>query len=270
MKFSIVTISFNQAEFLERTIQSVLSQTGVDIEYIVVDPGSTDRSRDIIERYRDRIAQIIYEKDQGPADGLNRGFANASGDIFCYLNSDDTFELDALKRADEYLGVHPEFDVVCGNAWAIDGEDNRLRRVWSEPYNPLFVAYGAAVQIQPSTFIRRDAFRKAGGFNIDNRSNWDGELLVDLYKCGAQIGVFDEFLSCYRLHETSITNTSKLDALIAQWQQRCFEKIMNRPKRRYDQLVAVVLRLCKHVMNPPALIERLCRGPMRKRGSGNA
>ena len=74
-RVSIVTISFNQEKFLERTIRSVLAQDYPEIEYIVVDPGSTDGSRDIIERYRDRIAHVIFEPDKGPSDGLNKGFA---------------------------------------------------------------------------------------------------------------------------------------------------------------------------------------------------
>ena len=82
MKFSIVTISYNQAQFLEQAIRSVIEQDYPDVEYIVVDPGSTDGSREIIERYRDRIDRIIFEPDKGPADGLNKGFAQATGDVF--------------------------------------------------------------------------------------------------------------------------------------------------------------------------------------------
>lgn len=266
MKFSIVTISFNQAGFLERTIESVLSQTGVELEYIVVDPGSTDGSRDIIDRYRDRIAHVIYEKDKGPADGLNRGFAVATGDVYGYLNSDDTLEPDALRRAAQFLAEHPEFDVICGHGYAVDAADNKLRRIWSEPYRRLFMAHEAAVQIQPSTFIRADAFKKAGGFNIENRSNWDGELMADLHLSGMRVGIFPEFLSCYRLHDESITNTDKLDALIATWSSRRFEKLMGRPRRGLDKPVSIALRLLKHAKQPQALAERLMRGRMRKRG----
>ena len=91
MRISIVTISFNQVEYLEETILSVLNQSHSDFEYIVVDPGSIDGSREIIERYRDKISKIIFERDIGAADGLNNGFKYATGDILCYLNSDDTF-----------------------------------------------------------------------------------------------------------------------------------------------------------------------------------
>src|SRR3546814_11032429 len=79
MRFSVVTISYNQAKFLRRAIDSVLNQSGVDLEYIVVDPGSSDDSRAIIDSYGDRIGHRVYEPDQGPADGLNKGFAHATG-----------------------------------------------------------------------------------------------------------------------------------------------------------------------------------------------
>ena len=134
MKFSVVTISYNQAQFLEQAMVSVLAQSGVELEYIVVDPGSTDGSRDIIERYRDRIAHVVYEKDDGPADGLNKGFALATGEIYCYLNSDDEFEPNAFQTIAAFFASHTETDVVCGHCWLIDEHERRLRRVWSDPY----------------------------------------------------------------------------------------------------------------------------------------
>ena len=89
MKISIVTVSFNQADYLEQAIRSVVEQDYSDIEYIVVDAGSTDGSREIIER--DRIATVVFEPDREPADGLNKGFARATGDIFGYINADDAY-----------------------------------------------------------------------------------------------------------------------------------------------------------------------------------
>jgi glycosyltransferase involved in cell wall biosynthesis len=266
MKFSIVTISFNQAEFLERTIRSLLEQQGVEIEYIVVDPGSTDGSREIIERYRDRLAHVIFEKDQGPADGLNKGFAVATGEVFGYLNSDDTFEPDALGKVAGYFDGHRAVDAVTGHCWITDRYDNRLRKAWSEPFTRLSVAYGAAVQIQPSTFIRKEAFRRTKGFNIENRSSWDGELMVDLFVSGAKIEIIDEFLSCYRLHEISITNSGALHELMEKSSRKRFEKLMGREWTRLDPPIAYALRAWKHLRRPRAFAERLVRGPIYRRG----
>ncbi len=150
MKFSIVTISFNQGRFLERTIRSVIAQKGVDLEYIVVDPGSTDDSREIIERYRRDITRVVFEKDRGPADGLNKGFACASGEIYGYLNADDVFEPGALRRVAAYFERLPDVDVVCGHCWVTDFERcapqarmvgalyEIFQRLWRVGPNPTF------------------------------------------------------------------------------------------------------------------------------------
>lgn len=266
MKFSIVTISLNQMEFLERTILSVIRQEGIDFEYIIVDPGSTDGSREIIERYREHFVHVVYEKDQGPAHGLNRGFELATGDVYCYLNSDDTYEPDVLRRVARFLREHSEFDVVCGHAWVIDRCDNRLRRVWSEPFERLPVAYGAAVQVQPSTFIRREAFLKAGGFNIENKSGWDAELLDELYLSGSRIGIINEFLSNYRLHAVSITNSGRLMEQMIKGRDKRYERLLKRPRRSRDIYLELLFRLRKHVCSPKITFERIMHGPIFNRG----
>ncbi|MBY6243410.1 glycosyltransferase family 2 protein [Methylosinus sp. Sm6] len=266
MKFSIVTISYNQGAFLERAILSVLEQEGVEVEYIVVDPGSTDGSRDIIARHQNRISRVILEPDRGPADGLNKGFATATGEIYGYLNSDDVFEPGALRRVADHFERHAEVDVVCGHCWVTDGRDNRLRRGWSEPFTRLSSAYGAAIQIQPSTFFRRDVFLKTGGFNVANRRSWDGELMADLFLCGARIEVIDACLSSYRLHEVSITNSGAMSDQMALFARKRFEKLMGRDWRPYDVAIAILLRLWKHLRNPRGFVERLAKGPIYLRG----
>jgi glycosyltransferase involved in cell wall biosynthesis len=128
LKFSIVTISFNQAEFLERTILSVIAQKDVDMEYIIVDPGSTDGSRDIIERYRGTFSHVIFEPDAGPADGLNKGFAVASGDWFGYINSDDFYLPGGLAAVDVATRRFPQAGAIVGNGHIVDESDNFLRK----------------------------------------------------------------------------------------------------------------------------------------------
>ena len=267
MKFSIVTISFNQAEFLECAMLSVLGQRNVDLDYIVVDPGSTDGSRDVIERYRPRLAHIIYEKDEGPADGLNKGFLRASGNVFCYLNSDDEFEPDAFARIESYFASHPHVDVVCGHANIIDAAGRRLRRVWSDPFRKMYVAYGAAIQIQPSTFIRAEAFRRVRGFNVQNRISWDSELLLDLVLSGARIEILNEFLSLYRVHVAGITGAGLHRDRAAVQFRRKFERLMGRPWRRGDDFVAKGMCVVRQFRNPRAFFERLMRGKVYGRSA---
>jgi glycosyltransferase involved in cell wall biosynthesis len=266
LKFSIVTISFNQCEFLERTIKSVIDQKGIEIEYIIVDPGSTDGSRDLIESYRSHFAHVILEKDAGPADGLNRGFALATGDVYGFLNSDDTLEAGALADVATWFEQHQDIDVVSGHAWVTDRNDYRLRRVWSDRFERLPVAYGAAIQIQPSSFIRRNAYLATAGFNVENRSSWDGELLVDLYLSGSRFGIIEKFLSCYRLHAVSITNSGALESAMKEWSARRFKMLMGRERARTDGLIGMALRGAKHARRPIALVERLRHGPVYRRG----
>jgi glycosyltransferase involved in cell wall biosynthesis len=260
VKFSVVTISFNQAQFLERAILSVLAQKGVELEYIIVDPGSTDGSREIIERYRASFSHVIYEKDEGPADGLNKGFARATGEIFCYLNSDDEFEPGAFQRITSFFAAHPDTDIVCGHSWIVDQNGKRLRRVWSDPYDRIAVAYGMAIQMQASTFFRSHAFRRIKGFNLRNRISWDSELLIDLALSGARIDIIDEFLSLYRVHAASITGAALHRDRAIEWDRRRFERLIGRPWAPGDDYNAKLMFLYRQLRNPQAFFERLFRG----------
>lgn len=268
-KFSVVTISFNQAEFLKRTIESVLAQRadGCQVEYIVCDPGSTDGSRDIIDSFGDAIDVKVYDKDKGPADGLNNGFARATGDIFCYLNSDDTFLPGAFTRIEQYMSSHPQVDVVTGHGLAIDTDDKVLRRVWSEPYGRRYVSYGAHIQVQPATFIRAEAYCRSDGFDSDDRSTWDSSLLDNLFLSGSRIEIIDAFLGTYRLHPGSITMSGRLEEMMAQSAARRFERLMGRRWNPSDKWIAQGLRLAKHLRWPHRAVERLRRGPLFMRSA---
>jgi glycosyltransferase involved in cell wall biosynthesis len=263
-KVSIVTISFNQAEFLERAIRSVVEQNYLDIEYIVVDPGSTDGSRDIIGRSRSRISRVIYEPDHGPADGLNKGFACATGDIFAFLNSDDVLLPGAVNSAVSFLNSN-DVDVVSAHASVIDAEDRHLRMAYSEPLSLKMFAYGACVLVQPSTFFRREVFERVQGFNVENKATWDGELWVDMALSGARFALADEVWSGFRLHSQSITSSKKLRQQEQEDFQRMFRKILGRDSSGIDRLVAQACRVRKHLRSPRALYERVVRGPISGR-----
>jgi glycosyltransferase involved in cell wall biosynthesis len=125
---SIVTPSYNQAGYLEETLRSVLSQEYRQIEYIVVDGASSDGSREIIQRYADRLAWWVSEKDQGQTDAINKGFARATGQIFAWLNSDDTYEPHAVSRAVKFLLAHPEIGMVYADCNYINEHGQRIGR----------------------------------------------------------------------------------------------------------------------------------------------
>jgi glycosyltransferase involved in cell wall biosynthesis len=178
MKFSLVTISFNQRQYLQEAMASVLDQDHCDLEYIVVDPGSTDGSRDLIRDYAGRLSDMIFETDNGAAEGLNKGFARATGDIFGFLNSDDVLLPGAMKSVARVFEQHPDCDIVMGNGFTINALGERIRRIRAGGFTLERYFYGGATWLQQATFFRRAAYYAAGGFNVDNRSCWDGELLV--------------------------------------------------------------------------------------------
>lgn len=158
---TIVTPSYNQAQYLERTICSVLAQDYAPLEYIVVDGGSNDGSVDIIRRYADRLAWWVSEPDSGQAEGINKGLQRASGEIVAWLNSDDIYLPGAIRQAVEALQSNSAPGMVYGEAIAIDGEGYPLGRFTFEDWQlPDLMAF--RIICQPAVFMRRSVLEKAG------------------------------------------------------------------------------------------------------------
>jgi len=260
MKFSIVTVSFNQAKFLEQAILSVLNQDYQDIEYIVVDPGSTDGSRDIIERYRDRIDRIIYTPDSGAAEGLNNGMSGATGEILGFLNSDDILLPGGIGRIARAFQANPGTDLVTGHAYIIDTENRRLRKSYTDKFHLRAFAYEACLICQQSTFFRADLFRKVGGFNEQNRIAWDAELFLNLLTRSDQYIVLDDFLSAFRLHSEAITGGARLRSLAVDFERAKFHRIIGRPWRSGDRIVRWMYILRKYALEPRSLLQRIRYG----------
>jgi len=250
MKVSIVTISFNQADFLERAIKSVVEQDHDDIEYIVVDPGSTDGSRDIIEKYKDKITTAILDPDDGPADGLNKGFAAATGDILAYINADDALLPGALKSVVKYFENNPSTDVVTGHGFIIDGDGKVIRRFFSAPFNLWRFAYGHSVVIQQSTFFKKSAYDKVGGFNLENNTSWDAELLLEMAMNGARVRMASGFWSFFTVHPASITGSQRHAEESKVNHRRYFMRIMGRDRRAGDGVIGRIAWIFRWLSDP--------------------
>lgn len=262
MKISIVTLSFNQGRFLESAIRSVVDQQGVDLDYIIVDPGSTDDSREIIERYRDRLGPVVYERDDGPADGLNHGFAKASGQIYGFLNADDVFRPGALAKVAQAFEQNPDADIISGNGHILDADGAPIRRMYSDRFSLWGYLYGGAVLLQQSTFFRASAFKTAGGFNVDNRTCWDGELWLDMALAGKRFQRASGFWSGFRVYGGTITSdihgNDDHRRAYDRDRRRMFLKARGRlPGGLKDKGQRVAARVVKWGTNPIALSARL-------------
>lgn len=158
---SIITPSYNQAAFLEETIQSVLNQDYPAIEHILVDGGSTDGSLDIIHKYREHFAWWVSEPDSGQAEAINKGLARASGEIVAWINSDDLYLPGAVSRAVSALGADPGLSMVYGDALTIDSQGGPVSQLAFSNYELLdLMAY--RIICQPTVFMRRAMLEKAG------------------------------------------------------------------------------------------------------------
>ena len=161
MKFSIITPSFNQADFLEETIISVLGQSYPQVEYAVVDGASTDGSVGIIEKHSEHLAWWLSELDAGQADAINKGFSRATGEIIAWLNSDDVYLPEALAIVAEIFEQNPAAGIVYGDVLSIDGKGNPINVQRFAPYG-LDDLMAFNIISQPGVFMRRSVLEQAG------------------------------------------------------------------------------------------------------------
>jgi len=208
-KISVITPSFNQAEFIERTIKSVLSQDYQNLEYIVMDGASTDGTTEILKKYGKKIVWRS-ERDKGQGDAINKGLRLSKGEIFAYLNSDDTLEPGALKSVADFFIKNPKTMWVFGKCRIIDESDNEIRNTittyknfWLKRYNYKTLLILDYIS-QPAVFWRREAYKEIGEFNI--REFW--ELDYDYWlRLGRryQPGFLNKYLANFRVHKESKT-----------------------------------------------------------------
>ncbi len=180
MLVSIVTPSYNQARFLEATIQSVLQQDYPHIEYFVIDGGSSDGSQEIIERYADRLAGWVSETDQGQTDAINKGFTRARGEVLAWLNSDDTYQPGAVREAVEYLQSHPEAGMVYGDTNFIDEDGRVIGRFPARQTDYRRLRQGYVHIPQQASFFRTELWRQVGPLDPSFYFAMDYDLWVRL------------------------------------------------------------------------------------------
>lgn len=185
MKISVITVCYNAEETVENTILSVLSQDYPNVEYIIIDGASKDGTLEIVERYRDRLAQWVSEPDKGIYDAMNKGIALATGDIIGLLNADDIYahtgvlsEVAAAMRSESLDAVYADVDYFDGAH-----PDKAVRHYSSAYFKPSRMAWGF-VPAHPTLFLRREIYQKFGYFKTNYRIAGDYDLIARIFKDG--------------------------------------------------------------------------------------
>ncbi|MCH2320147.1 MAG: glycosyltransferase [SAR202 cluster bacterium] len=216
---TLVTPAFNSRTYIEETIVSVACQTYPNIEYIVVDGGSTDGTIEIIERYSDDVALLVSEPDNGQADALRKGFRLSSGKVLAWVNADDVYPDYAVEVAVDALAKN-DADVVYGNRGLIDQSGNRIGERRLTPFLPYFsregMRYGGFGVYQPASFWTRETYFESREVDPTFQFAMDTDLFVRFAGRGAKFTFLPRELVHFRIHKASKTSTRK-DEAQAEW-----------------------------------------------------
>jgi glycosyltransferase involved in cell wall biosynthesis len=206
-KISIVTPSYNQAHYIERTIKSVLDQRYPNLEYIVMDGGSKDGTVKILKKYGDQI-KWKSEKDSGQSEAINKGLRKATGEIVAFLNSDDTYVPGTLEKVAQYFQDNPEMKWVYGKCRIIDKNEKEIRRPITWYKNSLLKNYSYNKLLsenfisQPATFWKREIHKEFGYFDENDHWCMDYEFWLRIGQ-KYPAGVINAYLANFRYHTDS-------------------------------------------------------------------
>jgi glycosyltransferase involved in cell wall biosynthesis len=214
---TVVTPTYNMGRFLEETIQSVLSQDYPRIEYIVMDGGSTDGTLDILRKYEGRI-QYRSERDRGQAEAINKGFALSTGEIFAFLNADDTYLQGAVSTAVKQLIAHRSAGIVYGDAYHVAEDGSRIGPYPTKPYDYDLLNRNCFI-CQPAAFMWRSAFESAGWMNQDLQVALDYDLWIRIAKLRPLMKI-DGYLATSRMYRDN--------------------KTVSRRRQVYEEIISVV------------------------------
>ena len=206
-KISIVTPCFNHAEFLEKTILSVLAQNYPDLEFIIMDGGSTDGSVDVIKRYEKHLAHWVSEKDRGQSHAINKGFHKATGDVLTWLNSDDCLELGALHLIADHVRRYPNAGTFVGHGRIVDtaGKEIYFKKPGELTFEGFCQWLDGGNFMQPSCFFRRSAWDLVGPLDENTHIAFDLDCWLRMAKKGVQFQAVDALLSTALSHERAKT-----------------------------------------------------------------
>ena len=206
-RITVITPSYNQGDFIDQTIQSVLGQGYPDLEYIVMDGGSTDQTVEILRKYGQQFFWVS-KKDRGQSDAINQGLRKASGEIVCFLNSDDVYEPGALLKVGQFFADHPDAAWLTGKCRVIDPQGHETRKLITAYKNfwLFFKSYSVLLVIdyisQPATFWRKEVIQKVGYFDENLHFSMDYDYSLRVGKC-YKLHFVNNYLASFRVHPAS-------------------------------------------------------------------
>ena len=250
-RISIITPSFNQAEFLERTIISIHNQMYPNLEHIVIDGGSTDDSTRILKKYENRLAYWHSRQDQGQCDAINQGTSKATGLFMTWINSDDLLLPDTLHRIGRLIRQHPETDLFYGNQVEVDESDRVTKRVYTINFDLRDFLYEVNIIInQQSAFWKIDLFREINGLN-DCAYAMDYDLFYRMISKGIHWHRIDDFLSAFRMYPESLTGSGEVMRSRSATVDGIFEQALGRRRNLWDRTVMKYLYKGKRFLSEP-------------------
>ena len=254
-RISIVTPSFNQGKFIEWTVRSVIMQRYPELEYIVMDGGSTDNTPQVLEKYSDYFAYCVSEKDEGQADAIARGFDRSTGQIMAYLNSDDMLAPDALQFVAHFFRQHPQIDAIYSHRVNVV-ESNKVASYWVLPRHSNYVMKRWDHIPQETCFWRRRLFERCG--NIDKSFHFalDYDLFLRFMNAG-QFHRVNRFLGAFRYH-----SDAKTSRLLADLGQKEIRQVRDKHGIRIHKGESMIGGLFSLVVQRGGLRYESCRSPL--------
>lgn len=209
-RITVVTPSLNQGRYLEDALQSVLDQEYPNLEIIIRDGGSTDGSIEVLRRYEQRLSRVIIEPDDGPADAINKAFAQSTGDILAWLNADDLYLPGTLRTVAEAFAANPQADLIFGEGWYIDETGARIEpcRFVRRRFNRRYLVNKDPI-LQPAAFWRRSVWEQTGGLDTSLRWVFDWEWFIRAHE-RTTFHYLPRHLACYRVQPEALTRTGGL------------------------------------------------------------
>ena len=234
---------------------SVLNQNYPNLEYIVLDGGSTDNSPDVLRAYGRYLSHWESEPDGGQAAAIAKGFGKATGEILAYLNSDDVYMPDTLNKVAKYFSFNRRAQWLYGDCAIIDSDNAVLRRMYPPTFDAQIFLYENQIVPQPSAFWRSDLYRRVGGVASGLHFCMDYDLLMKFVQAGETPARMSDVLAGFRIHEDA--KSSRLQVIQQEEYSRIFADVTGRSFTPFDRLTSAWCRLKRYCLSPRALFEAI-------------